>query len=65
MRLGPASLSVKKRGEKWKFCCDLLDPDDDVVDGDVDQLHEEPDESHDGETNSRCNSYLLKLFPRK
>jgi len=48
-----------------KFRCYLLDPDDDVVDGDVDQLHEEPDEAHDGEANSRCNGYLLKLFPNK
>ncbi len=61
-QLGSASLSVKRAD---KFFCYLLDPDDDVVDGDVDQLHEESDEAHDGEANSRCNSYLLKLFPRK
>jgi hypothetical protein len=31
----------------------------------VDQLHEEPNEAHDGEANSRSNGYLLKLFPNK
>ena len=36
---------------------------DDVVDGDMDQFHEESNESHDTETNSGCHGNLLELFP--
>ena len=38
-----------------------LSSDDDVVDRDVDQLDEEPDEAHDGETDGRGNRDLLEL----
>ena len=39
--------------------------DDDVVDGDVDQLHEEPDEPHDGEPDGRCDRDLLEFWGTK
>ena len=38
-----------------------LRADDDVVDGDVDQLDEEPDEAHDGEADGCGHSDLLEL----
>ena len=41
----------------------LLGPDDDVVDGDVDELDEEPDEPHDTETNRGGDSDLAELLP--
>ena len=33
----------------------------DVVDGDVDELHEEPNESHDGKPNSSGHGNFLEL----
>ena len=41
-----------------------LSSDDDVVDGNVDELHEEPDESHDGETDCRRCRDLLELWKK-
>ena len=38
-----------------------LRADDDVVDGDVDQLDEEPDEAHDGEADGGGDRDLLEL----
>ena len=38
--------------------------DDDVVDGNVDELHEEADESHDGESD-RCRCGDLLEFWKK
>ena len=47
----------------WTSAVDfILGSDNDVVDGDVDELHEETDETHDAEPNSGCHSDLLKLF---
>jgi len=39
-----------------------LNSDDDVVDGDVDQLDKESDESHDGETNDCGKSNFLEFL---
>ena len=41
----------------------MLDPDDDIVNGDVDELDEEADESHDGESDGGGDGDLLKLLP--
>ena len=41
-----------------------LRADDDVVDGDVDQLDEEPDEAHDGEADGSGDRDLLELWKR-
>ena len=43
----------------------LLGSDNDVVDGDVDELDEESDETHQGEPNGCGNGYLLELFPAR
>jgi len=40
-----------------------LRSDNDVVDGDVDELDEEPDEAHQGKPNGCCYGDLLELFP--
>lgn len=40
----------------------VLDSNDDIIDGDVDELDEEPDEAHDGETDGGGDGNLLKLF---
>ena len=42
-----------------------LSSDDDVVDRDVDQLDEEADEAHDGETDGRGNRDLLELWKQR
>ena len=39
----------------------VLGSDDDVVDGDVNQLDEEPDEAHDGETDGSGDRDLLEF----
>ena len=39
----------------------ILWADDDIVDGDVDQLDEESDEAHDGESDGGGDSDLLEL----
>ncbi len=41
----------------------MLDPHDDVVNGDVDELDEEADESHDGESDGGGDGDLLELLP--
>ena len=41
----------------------MLWADYDVVDGDVNQLDEKSDETHDGESNGRGHGDLLELFP--
>jgi hypothetical protein len=41
----------------------MLDPADDVVNGDVDELDEEADESHDGESDGGGDGDLLELLP--
>merc|ERR1719508_659004 len=43
------------------FTEDTLASHDDVIDGDVDELHEEPDEAHDGETDGGGHGDLLEL----
>jgi len=40
----------------------ILTSDNDVVDGDMDQFDEEPNEAHDAESNSGCSGNLLKFF---
>ena len=40
---------------------DQLRADDDVVDGNVDQLDEEPDEAHDGKADGGGDGDLLEL----
>ena len=42
-----------------------LRSDNDVVDGDVNQLDEEPDESHESESNRCSDGNLLELLPGK
>jgi hypothetical protein len=41
----------------------LLDSDNDVVDGDVNELDEEADEAHDGKADGGGHGNLLELFP--
>ena len=41
----------------------LLSPYNDVVDGDVDELDKEPDESHQPEPNGCGNRDFLEFFP--
>ena len=41
----------------------VLCADNDVVDGNVDELDEESDESHDAEPDGGGDSNLLELFP--
>ena len=43
----------------------MLDPDNNVVDGDVNELDEEADEAHDREPDGRGDGDLLELFPNK
>ena len=43
----------------------VLCADDDVVDGDVNQLDEEPDEAHDGETDGSGDRDLLEFWKNK
>jgi len=45
------------------FILRSLTSDNDVVDGDMDQLDEESNESHDAEPDSCCHGDLSKLFP--
>ena len=40
----------------------LLDPDNNVVDGDVNEFDEEADEAHDGEANGCGDGNLLELL---
>jgi len=37
--------------------------DDDVVDGNVNEFDEKPDESHDGKADGRCHGDLRELLP--
>ena len=41
----------------------LLRPHDDVVNGDVDELNEEPDEAHDPESDRSGDSDLTEFLP--
>jgi hypothetical protein len=43
----------------------VLRSDDDVVDGDVDELDEEADEAHDGEPDGSGDGDLLELWKRE
>eukprot|EP00745_Piridium_sociabile_P040339 TRINITY_DN77220_c0_g1_i2.p1 TRINITY_DN77220_c0_g1~~TRINITY_DN77220_c0_g1_i2.p1 ORF type:complete len:105 (+),score=10.21 TRINITY_DN77220_c0_g1_i2:317-631(+) len=52
----------KTRPMTHSFRSDTLGSHNDVVDGDVDQLDEEPDEPHDGKPNRRRYGNLLELF---
>ena len=48
--------------QQWTTGIACLLPDQDVVDWNVNKLDEEPNESHDQETNSSCPSNLGEFF---
>ena len=43
----------------------LLGPNNDVVDGDVDELDKEPNEAHEAKPYGRGNGDLLEFFPER
>jgi hypothetical protein len=43
----------------------LLGPHNDVVDGDVDELHKEANEAHETKANSSCYGYLSEFLSEK
>ena len=43
----------------------LLGPNNDVVDGDVDELDKEPNEAHEAKSYGRGNGDLLEFFPER
>ena len=54
-----------KQWELFSVAKQLCLSDDDVVDRDVDQLHEEPDEAHDGKADRRRGRDLLELWKER
>merc|ERR1711994_351131 len=52
------------RNKQHEFCAhDNLSSHYDVVDRDVDELHEESNETHQGESDGCSNSNFLEFFP--